>query len=683
MVRLPEDLIGVTSYADVLIEIARRIEMDEPASNLVALRAGSSADVEALIAEHLGERALVLVVENFSRLFSSIGEADQHSMRRFLTSDVRVVMLATAPLLTTAISDQASPWFGFVEPDYLDELTVAQGQELLVRLHQNDAELAAYLATPTARRRLEAIAQFVGGLPRLWIIAALCVTADSLAKLVPAVEDLLERLVPYYQERLWELSPLESKIVRTIAEEGRLSVGALAALIGEDQRSVATTLGRLEEMRWVRGTKPANRDRRRTFYELREPLVRHHLDYRSNDRQTLRLIVDVLREWFDHPTRLRSLGSRTLDDNVVAHLAASLAESAIRSDRAYASQSVNELLATARLWAQGEDADIGSVAVGNLISSIIEDLPEAQIAPVVAVGDALAAALPHVDDDDLPLLQLVEAGWRAAEDPAGGLQKLLTIQARSKSRQFQMQVNAEIAYWTGKTGDFERARALYTEVLDERIKALGRYHPDTLSTRYQIAHYSGQAGNIAEALRLYIEVLDERIEHIGADHASTLRTRYQVAHYTGATGDFKTALELSRELLAEQTRLLGPHHRDTLSTSHQVAQFTAQVGDLVTALDLSDALLVEQTEHLGPRHPDTFATRYQVARLTATTGDQRKALDLYSRLLADLRDSQPHDSPLARAVVADWTGVAIDLAMSDDSVLDRLPPELRRLLDHE
>lgn len=91
---------------------------------------------------------------------------------------------------------------------------------------------------------------------------------------------------------------------------------------------------------------------------------------------------------------------------------------------------------------------------------------------------------------------------------------------------------AQIAHWTGDTGDSTEALRLYQELLPDRQRILGPDHPDILATRANIAAWTGQRGNSAEALRLYQELLPD-LEHVlGPDHPGVLATRANMLRVT-------------------------------------------------------------------------------------------------------------------------------------------------------
>lgn len=298
VVTLPEDVFGITRFTDIVESVL---------SELGAAPAPASPRSPhwSQVSERLNGRVLLLVVENVSRLFEMLGEAGQRDLRSWVETSGEVLLLATTPLLTAAVTSREKPWFGGFAVDEVAGLTPEQGREMLTRIaeERGDDELAEFLGSPTGEARVKAVAQLTGGSPRVWMILADCVSAESLDELVPAVRDLLEGLVPYYQQLLWELAPNEQRIVRALAEGpyGALTVGEIAGHAALEERTTASSLGRLKASRWVRSEKPKAGDARRVLYRLREPMLRHHVQYRSGDRSTLLLIVELLRGWFDRP----------------------------------------------------------------------------------------------------------------------------------------------------------------------------------------------------------------------------------------------------------------------------------------------------------------------------------------------------------------------------------------------
>lgn len=294
--RADEDAVGLTRFEDLLDVALTALEQPTPRRH--------PDSRESRISAALDGRVLVLIVENLDRVFDAIGLAGQRAMRAWVETSGEVLLLATSPLLIPSLSMRSAPWYGGLAVSHLPELTVEEGREMLRHLAatSGDAELADFLESDTAVNRMKAIDALAGGSPRVWMILSECLSVESLDELTPAVEDLLEGLVPYYQQLLWDLSPNEQRIVRALAggDSAGATVGEIAGIAALDGAVTGTTLRRLTESTWVTATKVPGLDQRTTWYRLREPLLRHHFRYRDSRRDgTLRLIVEILRTWHD------------------------------------------------------------------------------------------------------------------------------------------------------------------------------------------------------------------------------------------------------------------------------------------------------------------------------------------------------------------------------------------------
>ena len=297
---VPEDALAIGSYADLLVELIRQLAPTVSERAREARRSAGNHDLERLLLEVAGERRLVLVMENLDRVFAGLGQAGAAGLRGFVETDGHV-LLASAPALFDGVQRREQPWFGSFNIEQLGDLTLAEGTEVVRRraAARGDDALAAFVTTPVGQNRLRVIERLAGGSPRLWHLLAEAVDVPTLDALVPAVEKLMDNLAPYYQQRLWDLAPGEQKLVVELArQDGMQPVAELAAAAGTSERAAATALGRLAEARWVRKQKSASGDQRKTWYELREPLLRYHLQYRENHGEPLRAVVDVLQHWY-------------------------------------------------------------------------------------------------------------------------------------------------------------------------------------------------------------------------------------------------------------------------------------------------------------------------------------------------------------------------------------------------
>ncbi|MFV0307317.1 MAG: AAA family ATPase, partial [Desertimonas sp.] len=462
--RLPEDAVGLTTAADVMFAVLSGIAPDIARTDAcrAARRDGDVVALGATITAATAGRTLVVVIENLDRIFEAIGANGQSELRGWVDRSAEVTVLASAPLLFHAVQSRQSPWFGAFEIIHLEPLTLAQGTELVATTARQagNTQLAAVVRTPRAQSRLAAVHALAGGSPRIWTIFASCLEVDHLDELVPVAEALLEELVPYYQQRLWELPPVGQKLIVELAgDESSLTVTDLADRAGLARDSAAVSLSRLAEAGWVRSRKVAGTDRRQSWYELSEPLLRHHLQYRNDRGKRLRLIVDLLCAWFDVGER-RRLYLTAPDGRVsTSYLAESLANDPGRQyDSAYARRDIDELTAEARLWEAGlADDAIGSPALGTIVLELI-----GRCATDLSPGDRQAELGRLLDDasvnargtegDTAASVELIAACWNGYLDPGRAAHRLRVLANQPLRTSLRLAVRSELAGWLGESG---------------------------------------------------------------------------------------------------------------------------------------------------------------------------------------------------------------------------------------
>jgi hypothetical protein len=320
---IPEDSLAIGSYIDLLVEIARSIDDGLAAAARDMRRHRDTIGIEQAISAAAGGRMILLTIENLDRVFESLGAGGQGALRAWVETSTAIMIFATAPMLFAGVSSRTYPWYGSFIVEALPDLTVDDAVVLLSKAARrtNDEALATFIESTQGRERLRVIHRLAGGSPRLWRIVSEGIDIESLDALVPAVESLLDRLAPYYQQQLWQLPVGEQRLVVELARgwEPR-TVTDLATSVGISNQSAAAALGRLASSRWVTSSKSQTGDRRATWYDLTEPLLRYHLQYREDRGAPLRLIVEFLRGFYSRERLLDELADAAPDSPVESHL---------------------------------------------------------------------------------------------------------------------------------------------------------------------------------------------------------------------------------------------------------------------------------------------------------------------------------------------------------------------------
>jgi tetratricopeptide (TPR) repeat protein len=313
---LREEEWGVDSWLDLVSRILRALAVEEPQSKLLLeeLRRISiedsidqaAANATRLLKEAIGDRTLLLIMENLDDLFKGLGEAGQQQFRSFLQAEQCCTILATTPALFNAVQSRTKPFFGFFNPIYLDRLTVPEAIEMLGKIATlgGQEDLASFLQTPLGRARVRAVHHLAGGNPRVYMLFSQFITRDALDNLVQAFMKMLDDLTPYYQARMTELSNQQRKIVELLVDRRHpVMVKEIAADCFIDAGTAASQLRELRKLGYVE----AEQNGRESFYELREVLMRLCLEVKKQRGQWVEIFVEFLKIWYPLSERKQQL----------------------------------------------------------------------------------------------------------------------------------------------------------------------------------------------------------------------------------------------------------------------------------------------------------------------------------------------------------------------------------------
>ena len=303
---LREEEWGVASYLDFLLVILRSLVdggvdsgLKERLADIVASGDAGAAEplCEKLLLEVIGDKTLLIVVENLDQIFEGLGSDGQHKLRAYIQNHPRFAILATAQSLFKAVTKRDEPFHGFFNTHHIGEFTLEDAIQMVARIAslEDDHELAAELDKPAGRARMRAVHHLAGGNPRIYVIFSQFLNCRSLNDLVEPLLKTLDELTPYYQSRMSYLSPQQRKIVEYLCDHaGASPVKQIAADNFISQQSASGQLGKLTELGYTRSF---NRGRE-SYYELREALLRLTLEVKKQRGEPLRLIIEFLQVWY-------------------------------------------------------------------------------------------------------------------------------------------------------------------------------------------------------------------------------------------------------------------------------------------------------------------------------------------------------------------------------------------------
>ncbi len=302
---LHEEEWGVDSFLDLLVVILRALQAEGDDAALAArietLYTLSPDDAEsvaaALLKDYVGDRTLLLLMENLNDVFAGLGEHGQKQWRAYLQENAFTAIVATSQSLFDGVSSQTAPFYGFFVPTRLKGLTLEGAVELLAKIAslQQDEKLAAFVQTPEGQDRIQAAAHLAGNNPRIYVIFSQFLTYQSLDELIDPIMSTLNDLTPYYQARMSAISRQQRKIIDLLCEcRSAVQVGEVAQRCFITPQTASSQLLKLAEWQYVHVIR-VGRD---SYYEIHEPLMRLSLDLKKERGSPIRLFVEFLRLWY-------------------------------------------------------------------------------------------------------------------------------------------------------------------------------------------------------------------------------------------------------------------------------------------------------------------------------------------------------------------------------------------------
>lgn len=664
---LPEDPWTIVSYARLLAAILERVAPD------TGVKSADEAELDARLRSTSRKDGPVLVLmENVDQILDALGQVGQQKLRNLLQTESGVLIIGSTTRLDRSLSSHAAPFFGFFDTIRLEPFSPEEAREMLTALAREagNAELAERLSSSGALARIHTIAHLAGGQPRLWALLGSALTVEELRDLAALLLSRFDDLTPYYQEQLARLSPLQRLVVAELAAADRpLPVKDIAERVGSDQRSVAKAVGDLAERGWL---KPVSSiftellDRRRTYYDLAEPLARLAFQIKESRGEPLPLVVDFLVNWFDAEQLRSSDGSdygrgalmRMEQDEVggLARRLTSLPESRIPSldllgqvEDALAAFSTGDaepvmaLRSTLRQAIELRAHDEGGIASVRL--ELLDDaLREVGDVPRGDTNSAWVGRAERLDAEAqspqsrLILVRWLAASWRFDEAEAA----LGTI----SSDEVALEGTNAIAQAYGSAGRFDEAIPLYEKALADSARVRGDDHPDVLGARNNLAVAYRVMGRLSEAIALFEEVVADSVRVLGPDRPHTLASRGNLAVAYQEEGRLNEAIPLFEEVVADSVRVLGPDHPHTLVSRYNLAGAYREEGCLDKAIPLYEGVLADRVRILGADHPHTLVSRIDLAGAYQAAGRLGEATTLFEGVLADHVRILGDDHPL-------------------------------------
>jgi len=304
-----EEEYRITTLSDLLLRVLEELKeeggLDEVDSILERLRGRSDEEIVELALSFLREfrkktgKRILLLIEDLGTIFEQIGdEAAIGRIRDILMREDIFMLIGTALSLFKEVIGPEKPFYNFFEVIWLPELKGKEVEELIKKKAKVLGEKKIMEEFEEYRPRIKAIVHLTGGYPRLILMLFHIFTKSKLIEVQEALEELLDELTPYFQDRMNRLPAQQRKILDTLTlMEGPATPTEIAKEARLDVRIVNPQIRRLTELGYIQVSRQERR--KTTRYEVTERLFRIWREMRTiKGRRRIGFLVKFLKIWY-------------------------------------------------------------------------------------------------------------------------------------------------------------------------------------------------------------------------------------------------------------------------------------------------------------------------------------------------------------------------------------------------
>ena len=283
--RFPEESNQTLSFADFLIGLCRILKdvvEDEPLWAELFSRVETEDD-DAIVIDtivpaireqnRMRKRTILVMLENVGEIFTRQirNQQDIASLRKFFMADNGCLLLATAPMHFDGITDIGQPFYDFFDIQILENLSFEETAEVIRRNLEWDGHTDILATFDDMRPRLQALYRMTGGNPRLTMMLYELIANESVTSVQDQFHLLLDRISPFYQSRLNDLSPSQRALLECLAgmRDQDKTPASIAARMRKSQQETSSLLKRLSDAHYLRSTRNPE-DKRSRLYTIRE-----------------------------------------------------------------------------------------------------------------------------------------------------------------------------------------------------------------------------------------------------------------------------------------------------------------------------------------------------------------------------------------------------------------------------
>jgi tetratricopeptide (TPR) repeat protein/MoxR-like ATPase len=662
--RFPEESHRLLSFADFLLGLCETLASAAPAEPLwqelhrKLMTEESSLTIVDILVQAIRRqnqekgRTLVVMLENLGEVFSrQIKDRREVAALRkfFMDSKNGCLLIATATMQFSGITSVDEPFYDFFDVQHLDQLTEEESialvrQSLEWEKGKHKDLLAGF---EVMRPRLLALYRMTGGNPRLTVMLSELVAHDSVTQVRDQFRILLDRVTPFFQDRLGSLPPQERALLETMAtmRSQDKTPATIAARMRMKVTHVSSLLKRLSAARLLRSS-PHPDDKRTNRYVISEGFfdLWLYMNLSRGARTRLPFLLDFFALFYPSLLEREKKRGELLGCLGTEKQADALAALDTLSEIGSSAEKARAKLQLASAYRKVQQAD----ETGLLVQ-------EAAALPLDRVGSWIVQ----------------RAQTEPATDYLTEIQELITLWDEHRTGNLESFAQRMLELGEGLNyGSYSRAKlAFLTDHLSEIPVG-----PDRIRLRLKIARLHDELAHWADAESQLRAALAEA-ETLPEDDPWLGVTLNNLAHLLQATNRIAEAEPLMRRALDIDEKIYGPDHPSVAILLNNLARLLHDTNRITEAEPLMRRALAIAEKSYGPDHPSVAVCLNNLARLLKDTDRSAEAEPLMRRALVIDEKSYGPDHP---SVTRDLNNLA--RLLHDTNRITEAEPLMRRAL---
>jgi tetratricopeptide (TPR) repeat protein len=211
------------------------------------------------------------------------------------------------------------------------------------------------------------------------------------------------------------------------------------------------------------------------------------------------------------------------------------------------------------------------------------------------------------------------------------------------------------AWYLCEKGNYNTAEEMNRRSLEGSEKALGKEHPNTLTSVNNLALVLRYQGKYEQAEEMNQRALEGYEKALGKEHPNTLTSVNNLALVLQYQGKYEQAEEMNQRALEGYEKALGKEHPNTLMSVNNLALVLRYLGKYKQAEEMNRRALEGYEKALGKEHPDTLTSVYCLAYLLHQREQYREALLLYQRAYTGYQKALGQDHPTTKACFQNYS----------------------------